>query len=223
MQDRIRAVEAYKDIDLQENYLYIDMVFASTGRRFDKEQVPYLLSVGMKYCDDQLEEKEHRWYVKNQCTEYTKEGLVYVEEDYSKIFVMSKDRFRPYAYTKNNEEYLSSISVGSEMKSGINDYTIQSHDLTPLREILEEIELYINDETTITVLTSEGPQAYERALLCENIADNKLFQMLSDKKPKSKRIVIKPRNNIINARKKQEKTISKKVAVQNLTEEEVAA
>lgn len=114
MQDRIRAVEAYKDIDLQENYLYIDMVFASTGRRFDKEQVPYLLSVGMKYCDDQLEEKEHRWYVKNQCTEYTKEGLVYVEEDYSKIFVMSKDRFRPYAYTKNNEEYLSSISVGSE-------------------------------------------------------------------------------------------------------------
>lgn len=223
LQDRIRAVEAYKDIEVKENHLYIDMVFASTGRRFDKEQVPYLISLGMRYYDDQLEEIEYRWYVKNKCTEYTKEGLVYVEEDYSKMFVMSNNHFRPYAYTKNNEEYLSSISVGSELKSGINDYTIQSHDLTPLREILEEIELYINDETTIIVLTSEGPQAYERALMCENVVANKLFQLLSEKRPKSKCIVIKPRNISINPRKKQEKTISKKIAVQNFTEEEIAA
>lgn len=212
LQDRL-VVGEYKNVETKANHLYIDLVFSSPGRRFEKEQVPYLISVGMRCYNERLEEEEYRWYVKNECTELTKKGLVYGEEDYLKMFVFSKEKFKPYAYTRDNEPYLSSISVGSEIKSGINDYTIQSHVLTPLSKILENVEEYIDDDTTIAIFTSEGPQTYERALLSESVVDSNLFQILLAKRPKSNRIVIK-------AKKKPQSVASRKVAAKNLTDEE---
>lgn len=215
LQDRVKVVDAYKDVEVKENYLYLDMVFSSTGRRFEREQVPYLISVGMKCFDDQLKETEYRWYVKNECTEYTKQGLIYIEEDYIKPYAVSKSCFHPYAYTKENKPYLSSISVRTELKTGINDYTIRQNEIIPLEEILEKIESYISEETTVIVLTSEGPQTYERALQYETVNDNELFQLLSGKKPKSKRIIIQP------AKKKVKKNLETSIVKKIPSDEEV--
>lgn len=218
LKDSTAMFDGPKGEAIKKDEVMINMVISSNGRRFNNEQNPYLIRVEVFYYGDDGELKQKQWYVKNECTTKIKEGLIYLEEGYTKANPQIKP-FSPYAFTKDEKEYISFISLHTEAKTGINDYTIQNNTLIPFEEILKEIELLIDPKTTTFIYTSEGPKPYERALLNENegLKNNDLYQLLLRKKPRHQQIILKPKKKVNTTAATKENRKSKKV----LTEEQV--
>lgn len=214
LKDNVKMFDDSKPITMKRGEVVINMIISSNGRRFNGQQNPYLVKMELFYYEGVDALKQKQWYVKNECTINTKEGLIYSEEGHIKANPQIKP-FSPYAFTKDMKDYESFISLRTEAKTGINDYTIQSNTLVPFKEILSEIAPLIDAETTIFIKTSEGPTPYARALLNENegLEDNDLFQLLLRKKPSHQQIIIKPKKNS----KSTPKSKPKKV----LTEEQI--
>lgn len=172
---------------------------------------PYIIRIDYRYLDSECRLNEKTFYIDNEITQGAQTGLEYVELDFYKQFVFTREPFKVTTINKDREPDNTFISVLSEFKHGVNDYTIKGQELSPLSVILKEIEDLTDEETRFKIVATESFPCLKECMGHTMINQNLFVQKIVNKKlPIIRKISKRPTSKRITENKDENKNEEKR-------------
>lgn len=162
----------YKDI------CKVNIVISNNGIK--KE--PHIIKIDYMITKDDNIIENKDIFIKNYSTEFWEnEYTYYVEKDNENRLGLTRIQFNIVSmigcgyrnkYYKARDPH---ISINTEFKTGINDYTLKGRKLVTLENVMDEIEKIINESTVIISTVSETTRCLKESLYKINNKEQKLL------------------------------------------------
>ncbi|WP_405098598.1 zinc-ribbon domain-containing protein [Oceanobacillus sp. FSL H7-0719] len=174
------TMEINKDDNLFNNcHINIYISNNALSRSYIRKD-PDIIRIDYCYINDEGTKNEKQHYIENETTRNCQSGNKYNEQDFYSMFAFRPENFKITSLI-DNEQDNSFISILSEFKHGINDYTIKDKELVQLSAVLNEIQQLINEETGFEVKVSESYPCLEECIY-GNLQNNPFVERLISRK-----------------------------------------
>ncbi len=170
------------------NTCHIKIYLSSNNRLTgDIEKLLFIFRVDYTYYDENNDKKEYKKYIENEITLDALKGNMYICPDFYNLMVVRRDRFKVTRLVENRWDN-TFISILSEFKHGLNDYSIQGQELHKLGNVLEHIQSIVNDNTRYDVRATESFPTLSIGVRAD-VSDFNTFieKLVSNKLPKLKK------------------------------------
>lgn len=157
------------------------------ARNFEIRKDPDIIRFDYCFIDNEGNKTENKYYIDNETTRNCQAGIEYFEKDFYDMQAINKKGFKISSII-NNEVDNSFISVLTEYKHGINDYTIKDKKLIKLSAVLDEIQQLIDEETQFSINTFKLDSCLRICMINEGLQNNPFVEkMITKKLPKIKK------------------------------------
>ncbi|WP_018782178.1 hypothetical protein [Bacillus sp. 95MFCvi2.1] len=156
-------------------------------RNFEIRKDPDIIRFDYCFIDNEGNRTEKKYYIDNETTRNCQAGIEYFEKDFYDMWSINKKGFKISSMI-NNEVDNSFISVLTEYKHGINDYTIKDKKLIKLSSVLDEVQQLIDEETQFNIDTFKLDSCLRLCMINEGLQNNEFVEkMITKKLPKIKK------------------------------------
>lgn len=154
------------------------------NKNFEIRKDPFIIRIDYCYIDTYGNRTERKYYIDNETTKHFSSGIEYFEKNFYDLWAIRPERFKISSLI-NNEIDNSFISVLSEYKHGINDYSLKDKSLTKLSIVIKEIFELVDKNTRFNINATESSKVIEKCIVIENIEKNWFIDKLcSNRLPK---------------------------------------
>lgn len=171
--------DKFKDIN---NYCLINLYVSNNGRN----KIPDLIKVDYFIDNNGNVVESYNNFIKSETAKLIQDNKVeYLEKDFVFPNLFRNKCYNIIPLNKKSDMIIDSqISILSEYKTGINDFTIQSNDLVYFYSVLRNIYKYVNEDTRYKVFVSEYNSTLDWALsrLGSKYYNDEFIQKLIKKK-----------------------------------------
>ncbi|MCU4923973.1 excinuclease ABC subunit C [Bacillus cereus] len=162
-------------------HIYISNNGINRSEHYRKE--PYIIRIDYFYINQEGKKIQKEYYVKNETTESCRRGIAYIEKDFHDMYAT-----RPTPFTisrlRHNKIDNSFISILSEYKHGINDYTIKNQRLYKLETVFNRLQKLTDTETKFTKYASESDNCLKKCISNEQLDHHPFVKRLPINKKK---------------------------------------
>ncbi|WP_312099282.1 excinuclease ABC subunit C [Niallia sp.] len=205
------------------NACYIQLFISNNGRtRGEYRKDPFIVRFDYCYLDGQGRRFEKQYYIENETTKNILLGIEYIEKDFYRRFVFNQERFSITGVIENEIDN-SFISILAEFRHGINDYTIKDKDLVRLREVLDELQQLVDDETTFYLSNTESNGCLEKSLVNEGVQHHPFAEKLLKTGKRRKSSKSKPNKELKKSKKIEKAKVDPKIKRAEAFREKVLA
>ncbi|WP_210367882.1 excinuclease ABC subunit C [Bacillus sp. REN3] len=160
------------------NTCHIQLFISNNGRTGgDYRKDPFIVRFDYCYFDGHGRKVEQQYFIENETTLLSLSGIDYIEKDFNRMFVFRPERFSISGLI-DDEMDNSFISILSEYKHGINDYTLKDKELVRLEEVLDELQQLVDDETVFYLSNTESYGCLEKSLVNESLKSHPFAEKL---------------------------------------------
>ncbi|HHT7061361.1 TPA: excinuclease ABC subunit C [Bacillus cereus] len=160
-------------------HIYISNNGINRSEHYRKE--PYIIRIDYCYINPEGKKIQKEYYIKNETTEDCRRGISYIEKDFNDPYATRPNQFT-ISRLKRNKIDNSFISILSEYKHGINDYTIKDKRLYKLKTVFNRLQKLTNTATKFTKYASESDNCLKKCILNEQLDQHPFLNRLPIKK-----------------------------------------
>lgn len=161
--------------------IYISNNGISRSEHYSKE--PYIIRIDYCYVNPEGKKIQKEYYIKNETTEDCRRGIEYIEKDFHDPNVTRFNQFT-ISRIKRHKINNSFISILSEYKHGINDYTIKNQRLYKLETVFNRLQKITDTETKFTKYASESDNCLRKCISNEQLNHHPFVKSLPINKKK---------------------------------------
>ncbi|PGE68195.1 excinuclease ABC subunit C [Bacillus toyonensis] len=167
------------------NTCYLQIYISNNGinrsEHYSKE--PYIIRIDYCYINPEGKEIQKEYYIKNETTEDCRRGIAYIEKDFHDPYATRPNPFTISRFRRNKIDN-SFISILSEYKHGVNDYTITDKRLYKLETVFNRLQKLTDTETKFTKYASESDNCLKKCISNEQLDHHPFVKRLPINKKK---------------------------------------
>ncbi|EOS8270784.1 TPA: excinuclease ABC subunit C [Bacillus cereus] len=167
------------------NTCHLQVYFSNNGinrsKHYRKES--YIIRIDYCYINPEGKKIQKDYYIKNETTEDCRRGVAYIEKFFHDSYTKRPNPFT-ISRLKRNKIDNSFISILSEYKHGINDYTIKDKRLYKLETVFNRLHKLTDAETKFTTYVSENDSCLNKCISNAQLDHHPFVTKLSIKKKK---------------------------------------
>ncbi|EEM02205.1 excinuclease ABC subunit C [Bacillus pseudomycoides] len=168
------------------NTCHLQIYISNNGinRSEHSRKEPYIIRIDYCYINPEGKKFQKEYYIKNETTEDCRRGIAYIEKDFHDPYAIRSNQFTISRLKRNNIDN-SFISILSEYKHGINDYTIKDKRLYKLETVFNRLQKLTENETKFTKYASESDNCLRKCISNEQLDHHPFVKKLPINKKKA--------------------------------------